>query len=161
MEGLKMRKLLLLLPFILMLGCSRNHYNIPVQNLADQVRVLGVAPILIDAGSDIEHPEKSRLISTLAEINRNNEHLFVRKLKSTGNFYTVALLDGDPDTIFSSLLFRREQRDDASIQYNKYFWKNEELRDYIRKNNLDAVMLIVVSGIKKPTRFLRSRCSPP
>jgi hypothetical protein len=144
-----MRKLLLLLPLILFSGCSQNHYNVPVQNLSEQIRVLGVAPIMIDTGSDIAHPEKSQLISTLVDINRNNEHLFVRKLKSTGNFYTVALLEGDPENTFSSMLFRREKRDDASIQYNKYFWKNEELRNYIRKNNLDAVMLIVISGITK------------
>lgn len=148
-----MRKLLLLLSFILISGCSQNHYNIPVQNLSDQIRVLGVAPIMIDAGSDIDHPEKNQLISTLAELNRNNEHIFVRKLKTTGNFYTVALLDGEPEKVFSSMLFRREKRDDASIQYNKYFWKNEELREYIRKNNLDAVMLIVVSGIRKTDKI--------
>jgi len=148
-----MRKLLLLLPFFLFSGCSQNHYNIPVQNLSDQIRVLGVAPIMIDAGSDIDHPEKNQLVSTLAEINRDTEHLFVRKLKSTGNFYTVALLDGEPEKVFSSMLFRREKRDDASIKYNKYFWKNDELLEYIRKNNLDAVMLIVVSGIRKTDRI--------
>lgn len=148
-----MRKLLLLLPVILCFGCSQNHYNIPVQSLADQVRVLGVAPIMIDAGSDIDHPEKNQLIATVAENNRNNEQLFVRKLKTTGNFYAVALLDGEPEKMFSSMLFRRERRDDASIQYNKYFWRNEELREYIRKNNLDAVMLIVISGIRKTDKI--------
>lgn len=144
-----MLRLLLLLPFILLSGCSQYHYNIPVQNLSEQVRVLGVAPIMIDSGSDIDHPEKNQLISMVADINRNTEHLFVRKLKSTGNFFTVALLDGEPEKFFTSMLYRREKRDDASIRYNKHFWKNEELGDYIRKNNLDAIMLIVVSGIKK------------
>jgi len=150
-----MRKSILLLPFILLVasGCSQNHYNVPLKSFASEVRVLGVAPIMTDPGSDIDHPEKKELIALLSEMNRNNESLFVRKLKATGNFFTVAPLDGEPEKIFSRLFFRREKRDDASIQYNKYFWKSEELRDYIRSNNLDAVMLIVVSGIKKTDKI--------
>jgi hypothetical protein len=130
-------------------GCSQNHFNIPTENFADKVRVLGIAPIIVDADSDIKHPQKDQLISLLAEMNRKYEQQFVRKLKATGNFYTVALLDGDPQNIYGKLSARREKRDDASVLYNKYFWKNDELRDYLQKNNLDAVMLLVVSGLTK------------
>ena len=130
-------------------GCAQNHFNVPIENFADKVRVLGVAPIIVDVDSDIRHPQKDQLIQLLTEMNRKYEQQLVRKLKDTGNFYTVALLDGDPQNIYARLYSRREQRDDASIQYNKYFWKNEELRNYIQKNNLDAVMLIVVSGLTK------------
>jgi hypothetical protein len=134
---------------IALTGCSQNHFNVPTENFASRVKALGVAPIIVDRDSDIRHPQKEQLISLLLETNRKNEQQFVRKLKSTGNFYTVAFLDGDAQNIFGRLFFRRETRDDASIQYNKYFWKNDELKNYIQKNNLDAVMLIVVSGLTK------------
>lgn len=143
-----MRRLLFLLPILLLsFGCAQNHFNVPTENFADKVKVLGVVPIIVDAGSDIRHPQKDQLISLVTGMNRRHEQQFVRKLKETGNFYTVALMDGDPDQIFASLLYRREKRDDATIRYNKYFWKNDELREYLRRNNLDAVMLIVVSGL--------------
>jgi hypothetical protein len=83
------------------------------------------------------------------ETNRKYEQQFVRNLKATGNFYTTVLLDGDSQSFFSKLISRREQRNDAAIQYNKYFWKTEELRGFLQKNNLDAVMLLVVSGLTK------------
>jgi len=130
-------------------GCSQNRFNIPAENFAERVKALGIAPIMIDADSDIKHPQKDLLITLVTETNRKYEQQFVRKLKATGNFYTTALLDGDPQGLFGRLLARREKRDDATILYNKYFWKNDELRDYIRKNNLDAVMLLVVSGLTK------------
>jgi hypothetical protein len=130
-------------------GCAQNHFNVPIDNFAAKVKVLGVIPIIIDADSDISHPQKDQLIQIVTEMNRKYEQQFVRKLKGTGNFFTVALMDGDPQKIFSDLLSRRERRDDATIQYNKYFLKNEGLRDYIRRNNLDAVMLIVVSGLTR------------
>lgn len=137
-------------------GCAQNHFNVPVDNFAEKVKVLGVIPIIIDTDSDITHPQKEQLLQIVTDMNRKYEQQFVRKLKGTGNFYTVALMDGDPQKIFSSLLFRREKRDDATVQYNKYFMKNEELRDYIKKNNLDAVMLIVVSGLTRTDRIFSS-----
>ena len=135
-------------------GCAQNHFNVPTENFADKVKVLGIAPIIVDADSDIRHPQKDQLVSLLAEMNRKYETQFVRKLKATGNFYSVALLDGDPQNIFSKLSSRREKRDDAAILYNKYFWKNDELRDYLQKNSLDAVMLLVVSGLTKSEKVM-------
>lgn len=146
-----MKRLLLLCALLTTVvpGCSQNHFNIPTDNFADKVRVLGIAPIIVDADSDIKYPQKDLLIPLLAETNRKYEQQFVRKLKATGNFYTTALLDGDPQNIFGKLFARRELRNDATILYNKYLWKSDELRDYIKKNNLDAVMLLVVSGLTK------------
>jgi len=146
-----MKRLLLLcvLLAILVTGCSQNHFNVPTENFADRVRVLGIAPIIVDADSDIKYPQKDQLITLVTETNRKYEQQLVRKLKATGNFYSTTLLDGDPQIIFGKLLSRREKRNDATILYNKYFWKNDELRDYIQKNNLDAVMLLVISGLTK------------
>ena len=146
-----MKKLLLICMLFaaLVTGCSQNYFNVPTENFASSVRVLGVVPIIVDANSDIRHPQKDQLVPLLAELNRKYEQQFVRKLKATDNFHSTALLDGEPQDIFGRLLARRERRDDASILYNKYFWKDNELRTYIQKNNLDAVMLIVVSGLTK------------
>jgi len=152
MEGC-MKKLLAFLLMLMILGCAQNHFNVPVDNFKTKVRVLGVAPIMVDSDSDIKHPQKEELIPLAAEMNRIYEPLFVRKLKGTGSFYTVTLLDGDPRQIFAEMFFRREKRDDATIRYNKYFWNAGVLKEYIRKNNIDAVMLIMVSGLSKTDKI--------
>lgn len=139
-----------------MLGCAQNHLNIPAEDFADKVKVLGVAPIFIDVDSDIIHPQKELLIPLISDLNRKYEPLLVRKLQSTGNFYAVTMLADEPRQLFSSLKARREKRDDAGIQYNKYFWKNDEVGVYIKKNRLDAVMVIVVSGLTKTSTIYSS-----
>ncbi|MBC7963510.1 MAG: hypothetical protein H7Y05_11270 [Steroidobacteraceae bacterium] len=153
-----MKKLLfnVLLVAAFMTGCAGNYYNVPTENFADKVKVLGIAPIFIDVESDIRYPQKDLLIQLSSDLNRKYEPQLVRKLKATGNFYTVVPLDGDPTKLFNSLMFRREKRDDATIQYNKYFWKDDELRSYIQKNSLDAVMLITVSGLTKNEKIYSS-----
>ncbi len=148
-----MRILILLLMMLLSAGCSRNHFNVPAETFADKVRVLGVVPIIIDSSSDIRHPQKELLISTLAEMNRRHESQLVRKIKSTENFYTVTLLDIDPRQFFSNAFFRREKRNDATIEYNKYFWKSGAISDYMRRNRLDAIMTVVISGITRSDKI--------
>lgn len=139
-----------------MLGCAQNHFNIPAENFAEKVKVLGVAPIFVDADSDIVHPQKELLIPLITDLNRKYEPLLVRKLQNTGNFYAVTQLADEPRQLFSSLMARHEKRDDASIQYNKYFWKNDEIGAYIKKNRLDAVMVVVVSGLTKTSKIYSS-----
>ncbi len=151
-----MRRVLVLLGILLLPllgGCAHNYYNLPQNVVADKVKVLGLVPIVVDRDSDIRFPQREELITLLENSNRSYERELLRLLKESNNFYTVTMLDVDPRAAFSSMLFRRERRDDAAIQYNKYFWKEDALADFIRKNSLDAVMFVVVSGITRSDRL--------
>jgi hypothetical protein len=154
-----MQRLVLLLGLLLLPllgGCAHNYYNLPQDTVAEKVKVLGMVPIIVDTDSDIRHPQREELITLLTNLNRSFERDLLRLVKNTDSFYTVTLLDADPKAVFSSTLFRRERRDDAGIQYNKYFWKEEALADFMRKNSLDAVMFVIVSGITRPDKISSS-----
>jgi len=129
------------------LGCASNYYNVPRETFEKKVKILGVAPIFVDADSDLRHPEKDALVSLVREQNRKNEKELVARLKETGTFFSVRLLDDDSVKLFQDLMFRRERRDDAAVIYNKYFYKLPELKELITRNGLDAVMFTVVSGL--------------
>jgi hypothetical protein len=137
-------------------GCAQNYYNIPRDAYEKKVRVLGVAPIMVDAGSDIRHPEKDALVNLVKEANRAGEKELVARLKANGGYFSVGLLGEDPDQLFARLFSRRERREDAGIVYNKYFYKAPELKELLAKNTLDAVMLVVVSGLTRPDKVYSS-----
>jgi hypothetical protein len=153
-----MRRFFAVLLFVAgtMLGCAQNHFNVPTDNFAQKVKVLGVAPIMIDNDSDLAYPQKDQLISLITDLNRKYEPLLTKKLQSTGNFYAVTLLGDEPRQLFTTMMARREKRDDANTQYNKFFWKNDEIAAYIKKNRLDAVMVVVVSGLSKTSKIYSS-----
>jgi len=130
-------------------ACSNNYYNVTKDSFEQKVKVLGVAPIFLDSESDIKHPEKEAILNLIKEQNRKNEKELVALLKGTGSFFSVRFLEVDPDSQFRSLMSRRERRDDASVVYNKYFYNLPELKDFITKNGVDAVMFTVVSGITR------------
>lgn len=142
-----LKLVLLSMAAIFCFGCSSNYYNIPRETFEKKVKILGVAPIFVDSESDIRHPEKDALVALVKDYNRKNEKELVARLKETGTFFSVRLLNEDADKLFSDILFRRERRDDASVVYNKYFYKLPELRELITRNGLDAVMFTVVSGL--------------
>jgi len=130
-------------------GCSSNYYNIPRESFEKKVKILGVAPIFVDSESDIRHPEKEALVNLIKEYNRKNEKELVARLKETGTFFSVRLLDDDADKLYFNTMFRKERRDDASVVYNKYFFKLPELKELVTRNGLDAVMFTVVSGLTR------------
>jgi hypothetical protein len=139
--------LLLVLSLLLCAGCAANYYNIPRETYEKKVKVLGVAPILLDTESDIRHPEKGEILRIAREANRKNERELVDILKSNGDYAAVRFLEEDPDQLYAALAPRRERRDDAGVVYNKYFYKQEELKRLIARHNVDAIMLVTVSGI--------------
>ncbi|MEI6826559.1 MAG: hypothetical protein WCK54_13275 [Desulfuromonadales bacterium] len=141
---------------VTLLGCAQNRFNVPTEYFSEKVRVLGIAPAFVDADSDIIHPQKDLLLAVISDLNRKNEPLLVRKLQATGNFYAVTLLADEPRQLFSVLMARREKRNDANIEYNKYFWKNDEIAAYIKKNRLDALMIVTVSGLTQKSKIFSS-----
>jgi hypothetical protein len=148
MNGFFKCALLVVLSFF-SFGCAQNYYNIPREKYAQRVKVLGVAPVVVDADSDIRHPEKDVLVALVKDFNRIQEKKLVEMIRESKSHFDVRSLGGDADPLFTNLFFRRERRDDAGTAYNKYFFKAEPLRDYIKSSNVDAVLLVVVSGITR------------
>lgn len=141
------KNLLLLILSLQLVGCAANYYNVPRETYEKKVRVLGVAPLMLDADSDIRHPEKGEIVRIVREANRKNEKELVDILKSNGEYFSVRFLDDEAEQLFAAVVSRRERRDDAGVVYNKYFYKPEEIKKYIERHNVDAVMLVTVSGI--------------
>ncbi|HEX2769979.1 MAG TPA: hypothetical protein VHN12_11930 [Geobacteraceae bacterium] len=141
--------ILLSVVVFLSFGCASHYYNVPRETFEKKVKILGVAPIFVDSESDIRHPEKDALVALIKECNRKNEKELVARLKDTGTFFSVRLLDDDADKLFYNILFRRERRDDASVIYNKHFYKLPELKELVTRNGVDAVMFLVVSGLTR------------
>ncbi len=142
-----LRNMLFLTLLVIVNGCASNYYNVPRETFEKKVRVLGVAPIMLDADSDIRHPDKGEIVKIIREANRKNEKELVDILKSNGEYFSVRFLDDEADQLFATVVSRRERRDDAGVVYNKYFYKPDELKKYIERHNIDAVMLVTVSGI--------------
>jgi hypothetical protein len=137
-------------------GCAANYYNVPRETYEKKVRVLGVAPVMVDAGSDIRHPERESVVNLLREASRRNEKELVGQIRETGNYFNVRLLEEDAERLFDTIVSRRERREDAGVTYNKYFYKPEEIKGLVGRHNLDAVMVVTLGGINHRDKIYSS-----
>ncbi|UFS72746.1 hypothetical protein LPW11_11235 [Geomonas sp. RF6] len=137
-------------------GCAADHYNVPRETLEKKVKVVGVAPFMVDPQSDIRHPEKEVVSNLAKDANQKNEKELIARLRETGIYYSVRQVDGDPAELYTRLLAHRERRDDAGIIYNKYFYKKEEIRQLLSANGLDAILLVTVNGLTRPGKVFAS-----
>ncbi|HJV64677.1 MAG TPA: hypothetical protein VJ550_02970 [Geomonas sp.] len=137
-------------------GCAHNYYNIPQETVEKKIRVIGVAPLFTDGDSDVKHPEKAAVVTLVRNINAKNEKELIARLRDTGIFYAVRQVDADPTTLFGKLVASRERRDDAGIIYNKYFYKKDELKQLMTDNELDALLLVTVSGLTRQGKVYAS-----
>lgn len=137
-------------------GCAQNYYNVPRDAYEKKVRVLGVAPLMVDAESDIRHPEKAAVVPLLKEANRKNEKELVALLKDTGSYFSVRLLDEDADMLWSGLGPRRERRDDGGVVYNKFFFRPDAVQGLIDRHKVDAVLVVTLSGLTRQDKFYSS-----
>ncbi|WP_284694751.1 hypothetical protein [Geomonas sp. Red32] len=137
-------------------GCAHNYYNVPQETLEKRVKVVGVTPFFTDADSDLRYPDKEALVSLTRSYNAKNEKELTARLRDAAIFYSIRPLDGDPVTLFGRLVANRERRDDAGIIYNKYFFKKDELRQIMNENQLDALLVVTVSGITMQSKIYAS-----
>lgn len=150
------RLALLLAATCAMFGCAHNYYNIPQETLEKKVKTIGVAPFFTDADSDIRHPDKGAIVKLVETYNAKNEKELIARLRSTGIFYSVRQVPGNPSRLFSAVVSSKERRDDAGIVYNKYFFNREQLRQLIAENGLDAIMFVTVSGLTRQGKVYAS-----
>ncbi|MBJ6727075.1 hypothetical protein [Geomesophilobacter sediminis] len=127
-------------------GCAQNHYNVPHTSM-EKVKVVGVAPFMVDPDSDIKHPEKAAVVKVIEQVNRRNEKELIARLRESGIFFAVRPMDDEPGRLFTNLVASRERRDDAGVVYNKYFYKKKELKELMAANGYDALMVVMVSGL--------------
>lgn len=155
-----MRKLfrlsLLVVATLTAFGCAADHYNVPRETLEKKVKVVGVAPFMTDAGSDIRHPDKEGVVALVREANRRSEKELIARLRETGVYYAVRPVDGDPGELYTRLVSNRERRDDAGIIYNKYFYKKDDIKQLLSANGLDALLLVTVNGLTRPGKVYSS-----
>jgi hypothetical protein len=139
-----------------MFGCAHNYYNIPQESLEKKVKTVGVAPLFVDAESDLKHPEKASLVALVQTFNAKNEKELIARLRGSNTFYAVRQVDGDPNRLWSTLLQNRERRQDGGVIYNKYFFKKDAVKQLMSEYGLDGLLLVTVNGLTRQDKVFAS-----
>ncbi|WP_305044043.1 hypothetical protein [Geoalkalibacter sp.] len=133
----------LLLAALLLAGCQSGTYKIPREEFTQQVRTLGVMPILIDEGSRIEHPQRAEVLSLLRRHSAGREDRLIQILRDTGTFFDVRHINQDPRQIFPRLVKPSASSAEDALPYE---FSPAAARQLAEDVVVDALLVVILHG---------------
>ncbi|KIH75938.1 hypothetical protein SAMN05660860_02759 [Geoalkalibacter ferrihydriticus] len=139
-----MRRLVvsLLVLVLFLAGCQSGTYKIPREEFTQQVRTLGVLPILIDEDSSIQHPQGEEVLALLRRHSAAREERLIQILRDGGGFFDVRHVNQDPRRLSQRLLVAREA-DDGGLPYDFSASTARQIADELV---VDALLVVTLHG---------------
>ncbi len=130
-------------------GCVANTaYTVTPAEYAQQVKTLGVLPVLIDVES-IDYAKRDELFSVLERSSAAVQQALVDKLRKQGGHFDVRPVTGDPEAIRTRILAGKSTVGEAASTHLKYTFSSEGSAALADEAVADAILVVVVHGIKR------------
>lgn len=145
-----MKKILLIIICITLSGCAglAGSKSLEVEK---RVRTLGVLPLLVDSDS-IEYSNRDGLVALLEESSQDVDGRLVEQLRKKGDYFDVRLIEGVSSQLFEQIVANRTVAGEGINSHYVYSLNSEGVTRLIDDNLVDAVLVVVVHGIKRPEK---------
>jgi hypothetical protein len=134
---------------LLITGCGGGSFTVPKEQYREQVQTLGVLPLMLDAGSDIDHPERDAVAEMLRRYNAATQGLLIDTLKGSKDYFDVRAVPGDAREIFSRLVVGRNLKGKDNELHRGYVFNGAEIASLSEKNVVDALLVVIFNGIER------------
>ena len=145
-----MKKILLVIICIVVSGCAGLTGSESVE-VEKRVRTLGVLPLLVDSGS-IEYSNRDGLVALLEESGQDVDDWLVEQLRKKGDYFDVRLIEGENSQLFEQIVSNRTVTGEGLTRHSLYSLNPEGVTRLINDNLVDAVLVVIVHGVKRPEK---------
>ena len=136
--------------FILILislaGCTNAAYKIPQREYRQQVKTLGVLPLLVDGRSTIVHPEAEAIVRLLRRVAEGRSPQLVETLRAGKGYFDVRLVQ-EPPVLLAEKLLRSGQRDSQGLPIG-FELDIQYLKDLCQRTAVDGLLIMVLQGVE-------------
>ncbi len=155
-----MRRALLLLLLLPLIGCTAGSYKMSAENYRQQVKTLGVIPLLVDDQSTVLHPERGAVLDLLVRQNAGKSPWLVEALRERKGYFDVREISGDPRALFTQLVSGSTIGGEGEKRHRSYIFQPAAVNELCRRNAVDGVLVVVMNGLVRPEkRWDRDRAS--
>jgi hypothetical protein len=152
--------MVLLLVLMPLTACGGSFYNVPKDQYREQVKTLGVVPLLIDGQSTIRHPAQADVVGLLRRHSADRYQELIALLKTKKGYFDVRDVPGDPQRLFGRLIRSRSLREAPEGSYNHYEFAAGTVAELCRQGAVDALLVVVLNGtVRTEKRWDRTRLS--
>lgn len=144
-----MKKAVLIILCLLLSGCATSQmFTVPPEEFSQQVKTLGVLPILIDVET-IDYYSQNELVALLHLYTTAVQESLVDKLRKQGRYFDVRPIEGDPQQIRTRLLAGHSMVGEAATSQREYTFIPQGSAEFADEAVADAVLVVVVHGINR------------
>lgn len=155
-----MRRMLLLLLLLPVFGCTAGGYKIAPEQYREQVKTLGVVPLLVDGQSTILHPERDAVLDLLRRQSTGKSPWLVEALRDGKGYFDVREVSGEPGALFRQLIAGSSIGGQGEERLRRYSFQPGAVADLCRRNAVDGLLVVVLNGLVRPQkRWDRDRTS--
>lgn len=151
---------LLVVCSVCLAACTAGNFKVGKQEYRQQVRTLGVVPVLIDTASAVTHPRAQEVVGVLQRTSTGQHQHLIDKLKAQKGYFDVRPVSGSPELLFERLVRARQWQEGPGGPYAHYDYHPATVAELTRKENVDALLVVVLNGaVRKAKRWDRTRLS--
>lgn len=144
-----MRHLALGLLVLLLAGCSGGTFHVPKQEYRQQVKTLGVLPLLVDADGTIVHPQRDAVLRLLDTHNAGKEQRLVELLRDAKAYFDIRPVAGTPAQLYRQLVAGAELAGESGTLYRSYRFSASGAASLTREAVVDGLLVIILNGLEK------------
>ena len=138
-------RILSLVLFLLLAGCSSGTYKVPTKEYQQQVKTLGVLPLIVDSRSAIVHPDADAIVSLLRRGAAGQSEIVVDELRRKKGYFDVRLVP-EPARILSEKLLLKAGADELGLPRG-YQLNQQFLAELCKDSFVDGLLLLNLQGV--------------
>jgi hypothetical protein len=141
-------KILMLFSFLLVLGgCVSKHYRVTPEIYREQVKVLGVLPLLVDAESTILHPQRQEIVDILQQSASEKYLRLSAQLSTSAGYGEVRPVIIDPPSQLR-LIAGKTLRTGKNGTYYSYQPAPAAVSALVRSAGVDGLLVVILNGVE-------------
>jgi len=141
--------------FLLIAGCSAGIFNVPSKEYQQQVKTLGVLPLIVDSRSVILHPEATEIFTLLRRGSIGQSEGVVESLRQKKGYFDVRLIAEPARLLAEKLLLKAEVDELGSPRGHQL--NPEFLAELCKDSFVDGLLLLTLqSAVHNDKRWSRN-----
>jgi len=144
-----MRYLTLCLTVLFVAACSGGTYHIPKKEYQQQVKTLGVLPLLVDTRSTVQHPRRDEVFGLLKKHNHDKEQKLIEQLRASKSYFDIRPVSGQADRLFRQLVSGSDLVGEGGELYRSYRFNAGGASSLTRDAVVDGLLVVILNGLDK------------
>ncbi len=139
-----MRRIFLVF-FLIVTGCSSGTYHLPAKEYRQQIKTLGVLPLMVDSRSQILHPDSREIFALLQRSAEDRSQALVDDLRKKKGYFDVRLIQ-QPSRILAETLLVKAEIDELG-EPRGYQLNNQLLAEICKDSVVDGLLLLTLQAV--------------